>query len=793
MTPDTWLLHAFELASSAQGIAAPDGHWVQTNTALSRLLHTPASTLVGQSLEDFTHPDDHPTLSRLRQRLIQGESTQTQSELRCLHPDGQPRRILLRQSLVRSPEGQPVCFLDQIEEIHERRQTDAETHDRSRGQLLEKIAAAMDASLEGMAILEGETYVHMNPAHAKLYGYQEQELIGSPWTRIYSPAEAERLKAEVFPILGATGHWTGETRGLRKDGSEITADISLTLSPNGNLICCCRDTTLRHRHTEMIRRSQEQLSLVLAATQDGFWDFNIASKSIVYSDRWHQILGFQPGELGNQNDIWSTRIHPKDAPLVLQESNRMLSGQTPSIDLDYRLQRKDGGWVWVNDRGRVVERDESGHPLRAVGALSDITERRMTQQTLQRRTEELLEANAALARAAQGRDEFLARVSHELRTPLTSIMTLTEMLMEPENGPLNERQNRYVNTILSSSHHLLQLINDVLDIARLEAGQLKVELAAVDCDEVLADSVRLIRPQASIKKLGLMVNNQSPGLTVQADALRLKQIFVNLLGNAVKFTPAGGQVRADVLHEEGQAVFRISDTGIGIPKERLSTLFQPFVQLDSGLNRRFAGSGLGLAIVKHFADLHGGSVSVETELDKGSCFTVRIPLANQQPNTSANPEPAPTTFTTPLHHARSKTRVLIVDDDDVNRNILAENLRAAGFHLLTAGDGHTALRIIEEVIPDVIILDVQMPGLDGLEVTRRIRTHSNSWIATTPVLGLTALAMPEDRQICLNAGMTIYQSKPVALKALREMVHNLALDRRKTGPQPATTTSNDVD
>lgn len=643
-------------------------------------------------------------------------------------------------------------------------------------------AAAMDATFEGMAILEEDRYVYMNPAHEAMYGYKRGELLGKTWTTLYDPEEVQRIEAVALPVVATRGHWTGETTGRRKDGTYFTADVGLTLTPDRRLVCACRDSSERRRQTEALARSQEQLALVIAATQDGFWDWSIPSGRLAVGDRWAEMLGYTPGELPGEIATWHSLLHPDDRDRVLAELQALLSTPQRVFQSEYRVQIRTGGWLWVEARGRVVEHDAAGRPLRAVGAHTDITRRRGIQDSLRRRTEELIEANAALARAARGRDEFLARVSHELRTPLASVLALTETLLEGCAGPLGAPQQRHIRTIEDSSHHLLVLINDVLDAAKLESGQMQVALQPCDANRIAEDSLGLVRPQGTRKRLHLEFVPNPTACQVIADPVRLRQMLVNLLSNAIKFTTDGGSVRVTVEADPDHVTFAVADTGIGIDPDRLATLFQPFMQVESGLDRRFGGAGLGLLIVQRFAELHSGSVSVASEPGRGSTFIIKLPsVPPSHPAPAQEPEvPAPL----PPPEDAPRVRLLVIDDHAVNRQAIADYLEHVGFSVACAADGLSGLTQATLLRPSAIILDVQMPGMDGLEVTRRLRTSPDATLAAIPILGLTALAMPDDRRRCLDAGMTEYQSKPVPLRRLASIVRSLT--HSEAGPGPGT-------
>ncbi len=664
---------------------------------------------------------------------------------------------------------------------------------------LRRLADALEATMEGVAILRDERYVFVNPAHAAMYGYTVAEMLGQSWRMLYSPEEIRRLEAEAFPLLAAQGRWSGSTRSRRKDGSEISGDISLTFTPACDLICACRDNSARRRQEEAVRRSQEMLSWVLEATEDGTWDWDVPSGTVEFSDQWLALLGYRPGEMPDCLKTWSDRLHPEDRARVEQEVEKLLLPGSGNYHCEYRILHRDGTWRWIIDRGKVVARDRDGRALRAVGAHSDVTHRRQAELALEQRTRELLESNAGLARAAQVRDEFLARISHELRTPLTTILALVEMLLGNRQDPLSERQRRRLGTVQESGQHLVELIDEILDGAKLEAGTMKLSVERVSVRSVAEQAVRLVAPQAQRKELRLSFKPGPQFLAVDADALRLKQVLVNLLGNAVKFTPAGGEVRLGIGRSVDpvtgpMAELCIADTGIGIPAEQQASIFQPFVQLDSGLDRAYGGSGLGLFIVRHFTELMGGDVSLTSTPGQGTEFRVRLPETSADPMPAPGPDAAgtataaaaaPASAPLPAGGAEASENppweILLVDDNQTNRSLVAEFLEDEGFTVRTAASGPAALDRLEAGKIGLAFVDVQMPGMDGLEVTRRIRAHRSPQIANTLVVGLTALAMAGDRERCLGAGMDSYLSKPFALSQLPALIRRLAAEGRAGG------------
>jgi signal transduction histidine kinase/ActR/RegA family two-component response regulator len=395
------------------------------------------------------------------------------------------------------------------------------------------------------------------------------------------------------------------------------------------------------------------------------------------------------------------------------------------------------------------------------------------------RTAELHRMNIELEGANRAKDEFLANMSHELRTPLNSIIGLSESLLEQGHDSLNEKQTRSLQTVVASGHHLLALITDILDLSKMEAGKFEFQPQPVVLEDLCRSSLAFINNQAAKKSIAVSYENEAAVASISADPRRLKQILINLLSNAVKFTPENGQVALQVKTnpEQDRIQFSVTDTGIGIATDDLGRLFQPFVQLDSTLNRQYDGTGLGLTLVQKLTDLHGGSVEVESQVSHGSRFTIYLPLGPEStaPYVGAESDdelPDNTQqdkdFDT-LERPAAHTTILLAEDNTANILTIGDYLENHGYEILVARDGIEALEKAERLNPHMILMDIQMPGMNGLEAITHLR--ANPRFASTPIIALTALAMPGDRERCLEAGATEYLSKPVSL---RNLVHTIA-------------------
>jgi signal transduction histidine kinase/CheY-like chemotaxis protein len=400
------------------------------------------------------------------------------------------------------------------------------------------------------------------------------------------------------------------------------------------------------------------------------------------------------------------------------------------------------------------------------------------------RTAALNRTNAELEHANRAKDEFLANMSHELRTPLNSILGLSESLLEQRRDPLTEYQQKSLDIISASGHHLLDLINDVLDLSKIEAGKFDHYPQIVNVDSLCRSSLSFIKSQALKKSITVIYDNETSASNIFADPRRLKQSLVNLLTNAVKFTPEGGRVTLRVYADAEQDLVELSviDNGIGIAPQDLQRLFQPFVQVDSKLSRQFEGTGLGLALVQKLIDMHGGSMHVESEVASGSRFTIRLPwgqkMIAQQIPTKSTSEPLredPKKADVPALIPSEQRLVLLAEDNPANILTIGEYLQSYGYKFVKAHDGSEAIEKAQISNPDIILMDIQMPVMDGLEAIRRLRKDPG--FATTPIIAITALAMPGDRERCLEAGANEYMSKPVRLKLLKQTIEELLGDR----------------
>ena len=404
-------------------------------------------------------------------------------------------------------------------------------------------------------------------------------------------------------------------------------------------------------------------------------------------------------------------------------------------------------------------------------SLRDVTELNKTlERRVADRTSELSLANAELSRVMQSKDDFLSAMSHELRTPLNAILGLSESLCEGVYGGLTDKQSKSINTIAESGHHLLSLINDLLDIAKIGAGKMDLDWTNSNLEDACKSSMRFISGLASKKKISVSLTIDPSATTIHADQRRLKQILVNLLSNAVKFTEEGGHISLQTMRNPERNAIEISvtDSGIGISNSDIERLFRPFTQLDSKLSRQYAGTGLGLSLVLRLAELHGGSIEVKSELGKGSCFTVSLPWSESK---SHFPQAAPAHKDLDISTDRVAAKgplILLVDDNEINLSTVGDYLRAQDFCVIFARNGLEAIQVVRDRKPQLVLMDIQMPVMDGIDAISILRADPT--FASLPILALTSRAMVGDLERCIAAGANDYLTKPVQLKQLTHAI-----------------------
>ncbi|HEY2256514.1 MAG TPA: ATP-binding protein [Variovorax sp.] len=505
--------------------------------------------------------------------------------------------------------------------------------------------------------------------------------------------------------------------------------------------------------------------MVAEAARIAQWEWDIPGGKVFLGRRWDQMIGEVVDRPHWDLGALLARVHPDDVPAVRAAVEAALSGKSDRYIVEHRVAAAEG-WIWIESVGMVTERDDQGRPRRLTGFNSDITARRTMH-------DEIEQARKQAEASNQAKSDFLANMSHEVRTPLNAVMGLTRLLYQ---SPLNEEQRQHLELIDNAATSLLALLNDMLDLSKIEAGKLVFEQIRFDVGQWVREAAALHRPVAAKKGLKVDVDiAEDVPWKVAGDPGRLRQVISNLVSNAVKFTDFGrisvsvrmAPHQTELRRDQVRLLFAVRDTGIGIPEEVQKHIFEAFTQADASVTRRYGGTGLGLAICAQLVSMMGGALHVVSRPNEGSAFRFTAVFEQAADEMSVLTEPAPLEAMT-----MQGLHVLVAEDHAVNELLMRELLTQMGCTFHVARNGEEAVQAWKNRRFDVVLMDVQMPVLSGLAATGQIRAleAASPQRGRTPIVALTAHAMAGDRERCLAAGMDAYVSKPVSPALLAQAI-----------------------
>lgn len=514
-----------------------------------------------------------------------------------------------------------------------------------------------------------------------------------------------------------------------------------------------------------VKENEERFRQLVENIHEAYWISDIADNRILYVSPSYEIIWGRPREsLYDNPESFFLAIDQKDR-IRVTEAFDALRSEGRILDEEFRIRKPDNRVRWIRAQSFPVY-DEDGVRVRLVGVGEDITERKTIQQAL-------MKAKQDAETASQAKTEFLTNMSHELRTPLNGILGMLQLTRETK---LSDEQADYIETAISSSKVLLNVINDILNIAQIEAGKLILHSQLFSPHEVLETIYRFFKHATESKNLELTMEME-PGFPAYliGDDVRIRQILFNLLGNAVKFTDQGGihvhAMRLPIQRQRGmvEILFTIADSGIGIPEEKVAYIFESFTQVDGTYTRRYQGTGLGLGIVRSLVDYMNGTIMVDSTPEKGTTMYVTLQLELPTPDQKLEESTAEV-----LQPQITDLNILVVEDDRVNQIAISRMLKKMGHTATCVGDGQKAVDILKKESFDCVFMDIQMPTMDGIEATKVIRTSPDMvTVSKIPIVALTAHARPEDRDKFLKVGMNDYMSKPVSFEQISAAIKRI--------------------
>ena len=798
----------FNVALDLLCIADLQGNFIRINRAWENILGYSVAELERRKFLDFVHPDDMPATLDAIAQLGQGDQVLNfVNRYRC--KDGNYRFIEWRSV----PHGDLIY---------------AAARDITARKLMEDALRKMSQAIEqnpAIVVITDPTgkIEYVNPKFCAVTGYTAAEACGQN-PRILKSGEfsGEQYK-QLWATITAGREWRGIFHNKKKNGtlyweSALIAPITGRNGQITNFLAIKEDITENKRVQDELVRSKEQFDLAVNGSRDGIWDWDLRNNKLYLSPRWKQIIGYNDDELPNAYASFAERIHPEDKPRVLEYIDRYLANQIEFYTIEFRFRHRDGSFRWILARGAAL-RDQNGKPYRMAGSHTDITARKESEEMLRKSKADLEQAyqqlNKAFEResrltvqanaASVAKSQFVANISHEIRTPLNGIIGLCELLLDTK---MTKEQLEYAQTINSSAEVLLNIINTTLDFAKIDAGKMDLEKVNFNLRDFLEKICAILDVNAAKKNLALTISiDPHVPVDLNGDPHRLRQVFINLIGNAIKFTAKGkievkaeladahafaGHAHAAPGNTAGAPVvplrFAVRDTGIGIPVDRREQLFNPFFQVDASMARKFGGTGLGLTISKSIIEKMGGTIGVESIEGQGSTFWFTIPFAKQR----AGDQPAQSVDAA-QHHERyqpgKQLHILVAEDNTTNQMVIAGILKKMGYTIATVANGAEAVKALEAAHYDLVLMDIQMPEMDGLQATAIIRDpKSKIKNKRIPILALTAHVMEEDRAKCLAAGMNGYITKPVSMPAVAAAIAgivfpmNAELPARGPGP-----------
>lgn len=733
-------------------------------------LSTDSSIPTFEAFLKLLHPDDQVAMQAWTNACLTGTCPEP-LEFRVIHPDGTPKVLEGRGKVDFDADGRPCRIFGTALDITVRKQLEDRVKQANReieakvtertGELLRqnlKNEMILRSASDGIHILNARgDLLQANDAFYRMLGYRPEEMNGMNVAQWDAQSTPDELRAMVQNLIKEGRLF--ETKHRRHDGTLIDVEINavgVRIDGESTLYASARDITHRKQIEAELKRSQERMARAQSLARMGDWEHDLVTNKVTWSEEMFRLFGFPPGDPKATYQNFVEHVHPDDRQAVMDLTANAAREAKPCAT-EYRLIRDDGKTVYFHATAEAIL-DKNGRPSRLIGSAQDISDLKELERERTRLMILEKEARAASEKANLVKDEFLATLSHELRTPLTTILSWSQLLLR---GTLDADKTRHGLEVLEQSAKAQgQLIEDLLDISRIQAGKLHLDVQKIDPRKVITAAIDLTRTLAKNKSIQIDVT-VDPAIThVFADPIRLQQILWNLITNSIKFSPREGRIWITVDHLIADSLprvrFQVRDIGKGIKTEFIPHIFERFTQIDSTSTRSYGGLGLGLAIVRNLVQMHEGRVEVESAGEgKGATFSVYLP---EQPATQVSPSEVASEADSEV--TLKDVHILLVDDESSTREVFAATLESYGAKVKTAASAAEALTLVQEVNPDVLVSDIAMPLEDGYSLICKVRAL-DSHVKKVPAIALTAYAGQEDIRRALDAGFQCHVAKPV--------------------------------
>lgn len=604
----------------------------------------------------------------------------------------------------------------------------------------------------GKSITSHDGRLNVNKQFSKIIGYSEEELNKISWKEITHPDDIEDSLKQIEKMVQSDAPVQFRKRYIRKNGHIVWTNVTSVkefdpYTEKEFFLTSIYDVTELVEAENALKESEERFKLATTAAHNGIWDWWTDTTEVFYSEQWKAQLGYKPDELENNFATWENLLHPDDKERMIKKVQDFLANPQEFFVAEFRMMHKDGTPRWIYNRA-AVKKDETGKVIRMYGAHMDITDRKETAIELEKAKKKAEIANIY-------KNQFLANMSHEIRTPMNGLVGFASLLREEDTDTAT--RNQYLDVIEGCSNQLLNLINDIIDVSKIEAGELKISKGKCNVGSMMAKLETTFNQLKTEKhKEHIEIIAKVPAvhanLTIHSDPTRLEQVMVNLIGNALKFTDQGS-IKFGFNVRDNKVLFKVADTGIGMDQDKLDLIFERFQRLNAGDRAKYDGTGLGLAISKGIINLLGGEIKVESEPGKGSTFSFDIPLVLIDKPKTKKSDPQPKDMS-----VLNGKKILIAEDDFVNQHFLTKLFSEFKPELIFAKNGVEAVGIYKNTSDiAVVLMDLRMPIMDGFEAAEKIFEIDPDAI----IIAQTAYAMAGDREKCLKSGFTDYVSKPM--------------------------------